>query len=132
MAQRLLGPTAFPLDRVLAILGFLLDSYDLDGRAPGPEFGVPGAYTELELGRVHVYGCVRLSRLFFFLHGSARCLPENVQIAELAAMHLLQCTSPADKIDGPPTYKCGINYPTALALARGLGVPLGEMIWEVV
>lgn len=62
--QRLLGPTTFPLDRMMAILGFLLEAYDLDNQKPGREFFVAGSYTELELGRVHVYGAVRgLSKL---------------------------------------------------------------------
>lgn len=57
--QRLLGPTTFPLDRMMAILGFLLEAYDLDNQKPGRDFFVPSSYTELELGRVHVYGAVR-------------------------------------------------------------------------
>ncbi|KAI0035764.1 origin recognition complex subunit 5 C-terminus-domain-containing protein [Vararia minispora EC-137] len=106
--QRLMGPTSFPLDRLLAILGFLLDSYNLDARNPGPEFSPPGSYTELELGRVHVYGA----------------------IAELAKMHLLQRTSPPDKIDGPPTFKCGISHDLALTLARDMHIPLLELLYE--
>ena len=61
--QRLLGPTTFPLDRMMAILGFLLEAYDLDDQKPGREFFMAGSYTELELGRVHVYGAVRVLTL---------------------------------------------------------------------
>ncbi|VDC07126.1 unnamed protein product [Peniophora sp. CBMAI 1063] len=106
--QRLLGPTTFPLDRMMAILGFLLDAYDLDHQKPGREFFMAGSYTELELGRVHVYGA----------------------ITELSTMHLLQRTSAPDKLDGPPTFKCGISYGLALELARGMKIPLLELLWD--
>lgn len=45
-------------------------------------------------------------------------------------MRLLHRTSPVDKLDGPPMFKCGIDYDTALALARQLEVPLNDLVWE--
>lgn len=55
----------FPLDRLLAILGILLEEHDADSRPdlPDLESALSGEYTELELGRVHVLGAVRLSSL---------------------------------------------------------------------
>ncbi|KAA1472762.1 hypothetical protein DENSPDRAFT_801542 [Dentipellis sp. KUC8613] len=110
VAQRLLGPVPFPLDRLLAILAILLEEYDLETRQVGPEMSLPGEYTEMEVGRVHVYGT----------------------IVELASLRLLQRTSPPDRIDGPPTFKCGVGYELALALARDLGVPMLDLMWEAV
>ncbi|KAI0315446.1 origin recognition complex subunit 5 C-terminus-domain-containing protein [Amylostereum chailletii] len=106
--QRLLGPLSFPLDRLLAVLGFLLEEYDLDARVVPPEMALIGEYTEMELGRVHVYGT----------------------IVELASMHLLQRTSPPERLDGPPTFKCGVSYELALALARELRVPLLDLLYD--
>lgn len=59
LPQRLVGPAAFPLDRMNAILATLLEEHDLDSRAIGPEFTQPGEYTETELMRVHTSGAVR-------------------------------------------------------------------------
>jgi len=60
LPQRLVGPAAFPLDRMNAILATLLEEHDLDSRAIGPEFTQPGEYTETELMRVHTSGAVRV------------------------------------------------------------------------
>jgi len=106
--QRLLGPTPFPLDRLVAILGVLLEGNDVDTRLPAEEFTIPGEYTEMEIGRVQVYAA----------------------IMELTSMRLLHRTSPSDKLDGPPMFKCGISYDVALALARRLDVPLNDLMWE--
>ena len=59
LPQRLVGPAAFPLDRMNAILATLLEEHDLDSRAIGPEFTQPGEYTETELMRAHTSGAVR-------------------------------------------------------------------------
>lgn len=60
LSQRLVGPAAFPLDRMNAILATLLEEHDLDSRAIGPNFTQPGEYTETELMRVHTSGAVRV------------------------------------------------------------------------
>jgi origin recognition complex subunit 5 len=60
LPQRLVGPAAFPLDRMNAILATLLEEHDLETRAIGPEFTQPGEYTETELMRVHTSGAVRV------------------------------------------------------------------------
>ena len=57
--QRLLGPTAFPLDRLTAILGVLLEENDADTRPVVPQYTLPGEYTEMEIARVAVYANVR-------------------------------------------------------------------------
>jgi len=106
--QRLAGPTAFPLDRMNAILAALLEEHDLESRAIGPEFTQPGEYTEMELMHVHT----------------------SAAVSELAATHLLLRVSPADRLDGPPMYKCGISFDVALALGRDMGIPMLDLIWE--
>lgn len=52
----------FPLDRLLAILGALLEENDVERRPHDSRFGIPGEYTDMELGRVHIYAAVRISR----------------------------------------------------------------------
>ena len=49
----------FPLDRMLAILGVLLEENDADTRPPAPEYEIPGEYTEMEIARVVLYANVR-------------------------------------------------------------------------
>ena len=49
---------------------------------------------------------------------------------ELASMRLLLRTSPADRLDGPPTFKCGVSYEVALRLAKDVGIPLNTLMWE--
>ena len=58
ISQRLLGPAPFPLDRVIAILGALLEENDVDTRPLAREFTIPGEYTDMELGRVGIYASV--------------------------------------------------------------------------
>ena len=59
ISQRLLDPVPFPLDRMIAVLGVLLEENDADARPPAPEHCVPGEYTEMEISRVAIYAQVR-------------------------------------------------------------------------
>lgn len=43
------------MDRVLAILGILLEEYDADSRPPAPEYQLPGEYSDMEIRRVSTY-----------------------------------------------------------------------------
>ncbi|KAF5370931.1 hypothetical protein D9615_009797 [Tricholomella constricta] len=106
--QRLLGPLAFPLDRLLAILGALLEENDAETRLPAPEYTIPGEYTDMEISRVGIYSAVM----------------------ELTSMRLLHRTTPGDRIDGPPSFKCGISFEVALALAKQLAIPLNDLMWD--
>ncbi|TCD63312.1 hypothetical protein EIP91_005693 [Steccherinum ochraceum] len=107
--QRLLGPLTFPLDRLLAILGVLLEEHDSDVRPPMPEYNdVPGSYTETELARVAIYA----------------------QVNHLASMHLLHRASSPDRLELSPSFKCGISYDGALRLARDVDVKLHDLLWE--
>ncbi|GBE84648.1 predicted protein [Sparassis crispa] len=108
--QRLLGPTTFPLDRLLAILGVLLEEHDVEMRPPAPQYSLPGEYTDMEISRVALYA----------------------EIMELASMRLLLRTSPPDKLDMAPTFKCGISYEVALRLSRDVGVMLNDLMWDPV
>jgi hypothetical protein len=56
--QRHLGPIIFPVDRVLAILGIILEEYDTDSRPPAPEYKLPGEYSDMEIRRVSTYSGV--------------------------------------------------------------------------
>ncbi|KAH9921804.1 origin recognition complex subunit 5 C-terminus-domain-containing protein, partial [Fomitopsis serialis] len=106
--QRLLGPLTFTLDRLVAILGVLLEENDAETRPPAPQYTVPGEYTDVEISRVAIFA----------------------QVIELSSMRLLMRTSPSEKIDSPATFKCGVSYDTALKLAKDVGVPLNSLIWE--
>ncbi|KAF5354089.1 hypothetical protein D9756_006949 [Leucocoprinus leucothites] len=106
--QHLLGPNPFPLDRMIAILGALLEENDVDSRLPNPELAIPGEYTDMEITRVGIHSA----------------------IMELVSMHFLLRTSPVDRIDGPPMFKSAISQDTALALAKQLDVPLNDLLWE--
>ncbi|TBU58295.1 origin recognition complex subunit 5 C-terminus-domain-containing protein [Dichomitus squalens] len=108
LPQRLLGPLAFPLDRMIAILGVLLEENDADTRPVAPQYTLPGEYTEMEIARVAVYA----------------------NIAELASMRLLVRISPVDSLDRTPTFKCGIGYDLATKLARSIGIMLNDLVYE--
>ncbi|KAL4250234.1 Origin recognition complex subunit 5 C-terminal domain-containing protein [Pleurotus pulmonarius] len=106
--QRLIGPSPFPLDRLVAILGALIEENE-DYRTEAPEsMKIPGEWTDMEVSRVGVLGT----------------------ISELTRMRLLQRTTAVDKLDGPPVLKCAISYEAALEYARELGVPLADLLWE--
>ena len=47
-------------------------------------------------------------------------------------MRLLVRTSPVERLDGIPTFKCGIGYDLAVKLARSIGIVLNDLMYEVV
>ncbi|PPQ85122.1 hypothetical protein CVT25_004222 [Psilocybe cyanescens] len=53
-------------------------------------------------------------------------------VVELASVRLLHRTSPADRLDGPPQFKCAISYETALLLAKQLNISLNDLLWDPV
>ncbi|KAJ7472431.1 putative origin recognition complex, subunit 5-like protein [Mycena galericulata] len=106
--QRVLGPNPFPLDRLIAIFGALLEENDVDVRMSAPEYTIPGEQTDMESARVGIYHT----------------------IIELSDIGLLHRTSATDKLDGPPTFKCGISYLTASALAQQLDIPINDLLWD--
>ena len=108
MPLQLAGPAAFPLDRMLAILGALLEEYDADMRPPAPQYQIPGEYTDAEIGRVAVYGA----------------------ISRLTKIRLLDRTTPNERLDGPPMFKARITHEVALELAKQLGLPLNDLLYE--
>lgn len=110
VSQRLLGPVVFPLDRLLAILGALLEENDVENRPHEPCFELPGEHTDMELGRVHIYAA----------------------ITELTSMRALHRTTAVEKLEGPPMYKCGVSFLVAVALAKDLQVPLNDLMWDPV
>ncbi|KAF8801485.1 hypothetical protein BYT27DRAFT_7114957 [Phlegmacium glaucopus] len=106
--QRLLGPVAFALDRMIAILGALLEENDIDGRFIPRQFSIPGEFTDMEISRVGVFSA----------------------IMELTSMRLLHRTSATDRLDGPPMFKCAISYDATLTLAKQLTIPLNDLLWD--
>lgn len=63
--QRLLGPAPFNLDRMIAILGVLLEEYDTDENSGlqnwlgnAFQYSEPGEFTDMEINRVQVYTAV--------------------------------------------------------------------------
>ncbi|PPQ63747.1 hypothetical protein CVT24_004256 [Panaeolus cyanescens] len=108
--QRLIGPSPFPLDRMIAILGALLEENDADTWIGSREFLIAGEQTDLETMRVGVLA----------------------DVMELTSMRLLHRTSPADRLDGPPMFKCVVSYEDCLALAKQLDVALNDLLWDPV
>lgn len=45
-------------------------------------------------------------------------------------MGLLYRTSPVDRLDGPPMFKCGISYEGVLGVAKDLDVLLNDLFWD--
>jgi len=125
IAQKLLGPVPFPVDRMIAILGALLEENDVESRLSAPEFKIPGEYTDMEITRVGVYCTVCIPR-----YTSCVQDPQLFQITELTSMSLLHRTSPPDRLDGPPMFKCAISYEDALGLAKELDVSLNDLLWD--
>jgi len=111
--QRLLGPAAFPLDRLIAIIGSLMEEHDENGPTLGASLGDDDQDTEkdteLAVGGVEV----------------------SATISELVTMRLLHRTTPIDKLDGPPSFKCGITQTRAFELARELDIStLADLMWD--
>ncbi|KAF9549933.1 hypothetical protein CPC08DRAFT_674975 [Agrocybe pediades] len=109
VAQRLLGPTPFTLDRMIAILGALLEENDAESRISS-RLRIPGEHTDMEIGRVGVFSSVM----------------------ELTSMRLLHRTTAVDRLDGPPQFKCAISYDVAMVLAKQLHVALNDLLWDPV
>ena len=92
-----------------------------------------------------VYSSVR--RVFFyifgpFLYSSFVSIPHsfflltdlflNTQIMDLTSMRLLHCTSPPERLDGPPMFRSTVSYDTALGIAKQLDVALIDLLWDPV
>ena len=54
------------MDRMIAILGALLEENDIDTRRPAREFRIPGEYTDMEISRVGIYSAVCLPCTVFY------------------------------------------------------------------
>lgn len=49
---------------------------------------------------------------------------------ELTSMRLLHRTTPSDRLDGPPQFKCAVSYDATQALAKELKVALNDLLWD--
>ncbi|KAF5324478.1 hypothetical protein D9611_004546 [Ephemerocybe angulata] len=106
--QRLLGPSPFPLDRLIAILGALLEEHDVESRLPAPELSIAGESTDMETSRVSIYAAIQ----------------------ELTSSRLMHRTTKPEVIDGPPMFKCAISYDLALVLSKEVKVSLSDLLWD--
>ncbi|KAI5117604.1 hypothetical protein M0805_006717 [Coniferiporia weirii] len=107
LPQRLIGPMSFPYDRLVAILGSLLQEYDELKQTGKPLEDNASLKAETDVYRVQTSSTVR----------------------ELVSLRLLHRGTVHDKLD-TPVFKCGIGYDQALSLARKLSIPLNELLWE--
>ena len=83
--------------------------------------------TEMAVGRIQVSATVRL----IYSERPQIHLPARLQISELVAMRLLHRTTPPERIDGPPAFKCGISQARAFELARDVGIgSLADFMWD--
>ncbi|KAF9479130.1 putative origin recognition complex, subunit 5-like protein [Pholiota conissans] len=108
VAQRLVGPTPFVLDRMIAILGALLEDNDVESRLADRQLTIPGEHTDMEIARVGIFSSVM----------------------EQTSMRLLHRTTHADRLDGPPMFKCAISYDAATVLAKELKITLNDLLWD--
>ena len=68
----------FPVDRMIAILGALLEENDVECRLSAPEFKIPGEYTDMEITRVGVYCTVCNPSVFLLLvYKTLSLFPDN-------------------------------------------------------
>ena len=113
---RLSGPAPFPLERLLALVGRLLEDYDApiaEEDSADDEFDVGTVAreaAEMDVGRVQLLAL----------------------ISELGTLRLLHRTSSgADKVlDSMLMFKCGISQSVALALAKDIRVPLANFLCD--
>ena len=117
---------------MIAILGALLEENDIDNRLIPPQFTIPGEFTDMEINRIGVFSAVRILSLSIlsYIQKTPFQLTTFTQIMELTSMSLLFRTSPMDRLDGPPMFKCAISYDTTLALAKQLVIPLNDLLWD--
>ncbi|KLO12301.1 hypothetical protein SCHPADRAFT_424202 [Schizopora paradoxa] len=106
VSQLLQGPMTFPYDRLIAILGALLLEYD-DGARQSLSFSGSILNVESEVFRIQT----------------------NALIQDLMSKHLLHRTTAPERFDSMQ-FKCGITQEQGLALARRLGIPLAELMWD--
>ncbi|KIJ49693.1 hypothetical protein M422DRAFT_246764 [Sphaerobolus stellatus SS14] len=114
--QRLLGPAAFPIDRLIAILGSLMEEHGENVAPPLQSQHIddedeqdPEKDTEMVVWGVRI----------------------SATIAELVNMRLLHRTTPTEKLDGPPSFKCGITQARAFKIARDVGITtLADLMWD--
>lgn len=95
--------------------------------------GLPRQSTRsLESTRTWRFSGFRCIHRFVFVGVSLQCFNAklSVQVMELTSMRLLHRTTPSDRLDGPPMFRCAISYEAALAVAKDLKVPLNELMWE--
>jgi origin recognition complex subunit 5 len=117
---------------MISILGILLEEYDADDRPPAPEYAFPGEYTDMEIQRVSVFSSVRHDFSFSSVSSLILCsFPLRAfQVMELTSMRLLHRTTPTERLDGPPMFKCAVPYEAVLRVARNLRIPLNDLMWE--
>ncbi|THH05550.1 hypothetical protein EW145_g4711 [Phellinidium pouzarii] len=107
LPQRLIGPMSFPYDRLISILGSLLQEYDESKQLGQPFEDIVSLKAETDVYRVQTSASIR----------------------ELVSLRVLHRATVQDKLE-VASFKCGIEYDQALLLARKVGVPLNDLLWE--
>jgi hypothetical protein len=102
----------------------LLREYESDEN--GPTLSEDRAQSEAT--RFHVYATVSAHS---FTSECTLTRQLSVKVTELADMRLLHRTGTAGTLDGTASsLRCGISHEMALGLARELGVPLNDLMWD--
>lgn len=126
--QKLLGPVAFALERMLAILEALtLEYVDFPG--------LDDAYeredtANLETSRARTLSDVSsvsssLQRSLYSLYGR---IP--FQLAQLVLERRVVRTGTADSIACSSTFKCNIGFEEVEQIATSLRVPINDLLWD--
>lgn len=125
--QRLLGPKAFPLDRLLAMFSSLYAEHgsrpeDLESDG---EVGVTAAQIERKRAR----HAERDEQWEDEVDALAMSVGLWSLIPELEAQGLLKRTSPVDRLDNV-MLRCEIDYEATKTLAKGFKITLDEYLYE--
>ncbi|KAL1411514.1 hypothetical protein Q8F55_002475 [Vanrija albida] len=130
--QRLLGPKAFPLDRVLAMFASLYAEHGVrpEDLAESDEEEVLGATAAVARAeRKRARQAERDEQWEDEVDALAMSVRLWSLIPELEAQGLLKRTSPVDRLDNV-MLRCEIDYEATKTLAKGLKITLDEYLYE--
>ncbi|WOO80835.1 Origin recognition complex subunit 5 [Vanrija pseudolonga] len=125
--QRLLGPKAFPLDRLLAMFASLYAEHA--ARPEDLESDGEVAVTAAQIERKRARHAERDEQWEDEVDALAMSVGLWSLIPELEAQSLLKRTSPVDRLDNI-MLRCEIDYEGTKTLAKGLKITLDEYLYE--
>ncbi|TXT08935.1 hypothetical protein VHUM_02409 [Vanrija humicola] len=127
VAQRLLGPKAFPLDRLLAMFASLYAEHGV--RPTDLESDDEVAVTAAQIERKRARAAERDEQWEDEVDAVAMSVGLWSLIPELEAQGLLKRVSPVDRLDNV-MLRCEIDYETTKTLAKALKITLDEYLYE--